>query len=451
MRASTPLPLELAFRGDSRLNGGLPWRDVERIAVKRVVDYGEYRDVVYNYKRIEQNVYFRIPATALFRGSVLRVYNNGEARQVAFPFAKFFNVNETSATRVDALPRERFIATEKLDGTLVIVWVDPDTGELRFNTRGMLDRMDLGAVDRGRVVNPFVVRFIRAVRRMGLWGELEGLAGEGRTLMFELLYKVPASSGFNVYRTRVDDPSWTPYLLAYRDHGSMEIVYRVETSFPRPRIHNVSTLEEALNVVSEDTEHEGMVIHYPGRGYMGFKWWSFMVKAKNPVYLAAVSKTYNIDSIVPLKLKWKKLARLVLEGKGDDLLSIETMDSESRQFIVEVMRAVSMIEIAWSTLTSRYAGLVESSEYARRKLAENGYGYMIRYMTKQRGRFVENMAKTILKSTNSHEKFIEKLYKLIDHIDKAMIILSTVAASRHTLRDAARHQSNRDNGLHTQQ
>jgi RNA ligase len=44
----------------------------------------------------------------------------------AWPFAKFFNVNERPETQLAALPRESFVASEKLDGSLGILFRGPD-------------------------------------------------------------------------------------------------------------------------------------------------------------------------------------------------------------------------------------------------------------------------------------------------------------------------------------
>src|SRR5262245_39360805 len=44
----------------------------------------------------------------------------------AWPFAKFFNVNERPETQLEVLPRESFVAYEKLDGSLGILFRGPD-------------------------------------------------------------------------------------------------------------------------------------------------------------------------------------------------------------------------------------------------------------------------------------------------------------------------------------
>lgn len=64
------------------------------------------------------------------------VYNVKTKECVARPFPKFFNFNEHETTRIEALPEQGFIATEKLDGSLGILF--RHEGNYRVTTRGSL-------------------------------------------------------------------------------------------------------------------------------------------------------------------------------------------------------------------------------------------------------------------------------------------------------------------------
>jgi len=64
------------------------------------------------------------------------VVDAASGRVLCNPMPKFFNLNEVEATRIKNLPDEPFIALEKLDGTLILVWRDPKRNEWIYNTRG---------------------------------------------------------------------------------------------------------------------------------------------------------------------------------------------------------------------------------------------------------------------------------------------------------------------------
>ena len=80
--------------------------------------------------------------TRLSRGLVL----DADGSIVARPFPKFFNLNERPETRLEALPSETPELSDKLDGSLVIVFWNPETGEWDCCTRGSWDNDQVRSV-----------------------------------------------------------------------------------------------------------------------------------------------------------------------------------------------------------------------------------------------------------------------------------------------------------------
>lgn len=93
------------------------------------------RLTVYNYTSrtvFEGNWNFH---TLTARGLVLDL----EGRVAARPWPKFFNLNERPETQLAALPKETPELADKYDGSLVIVFQNPETGAWQACTRGSWD------------------------------------------------------------------------------------------------------------------------------------------------------------------------------------------------------------------------------------------------------------------------------------------------------------------------
>lgn len=97
--------------------------------VRRTVAPDNPNLVLYTYT--QRAVFDRLwdPIVEAARGLIL---HHGRGAVVAYPFPKFFNYGERSA----ALPDEPFVAYEKLDGSLGIVFFDVDAGRWRVATKG---------------------------------------------------------------------------------------------------------------------------------------------------------------------------------------------------------------------------------------------------------------------------------------------------------------------------
>jgi RNA ligase len=69
------------------------------------------------------------------RGLVL----DRDGRTVARPWPKFFSLNERPETRLDVLPREPAELTEKMDGTYLVAFLNPESGAWQACTRASWD------------------------------------------------------------------------------------------------------------------------------------------------------------------------------------------------------------------------------------------------------------------------------------------------------------------------
>jgi len=311
----------------------------------------EAETCIYSYgKFVGPANFLSKPILAACRGLVVEWFRGGGYRLAALPFPKFFNLGEVPQTRTP--PPKGFVATEKLDGTLVIVWRDR-FGELRTATRSLLDRHTPRREPASSIANPYSLAFIRAIRRMGIAEEIESLVGDGATAMFELVGRVPASRAAAEGET-IDpgDPSWKPYLLALRPPRG-PVTY-VEMGIPSaPRV-GVETVEEATELVRRWSDREGIVLHYPGMLYdPRFPWWDYLVKLKSPRYLMIVS-----GSVSP-----KAIAVAVARGTIDDLVLL--LPSPLRSFSEEVRKLLEELAPLWEE-ASRRPDVVERMKRVQR-------------------------------------------------------------------------------------
>ena len=367
-----PMPFELYYRGLellsddelqvlARLVGSDPGEGlngvrramslVNRLWSRRCLRLLQGKECVLVYKQsLRATDYLRRPVLAAARGAVVRHYPNGLVRQLAMPFAKFFNHRECrECSRIPG----GFVATEKLDGTLIVAYRDPDTGELLLSTRGSLHRPPTAR-------NPYVERFLAAVDRNGLSWELESIVGDGVTVMFELVNaSCPGSRCLGrELEAPPGDPRWKVYLLAVRSHNTMELSYDTPgTGFPRPRRVEARSIQE-LAGAAEELGGEGVVAYFPGETYQGFPWWNYMLKLKNKVYvLRSLLGAAEVDEATRRSM-YRRIARLVAAGRIDDLLPLlegTPFEGFAREYMEEYRRLVE----AYTRLSEALRAAVE--------------------------------------------------------------------------------------------
>jgi hypothetical protein len=372
---------------------------------------GDASYCLYQYSELSAKEYVRTPLLSMMRGSVVKWYDNGEYKVVAFPFSKFFNYGEVEETRF--LPSGDYMVTEKLDGTLIIVWRD-DNGELHFNTRGLLEWFSVKQ-GKGRfyvekedkIANPYVLAFIKAVKRMELWEELERLVRDDTTVMFELVGRIPASRAALMNEAKIDpdDPHWVPYALAVRDNKTYKLEYIDDTFFPIPRRIEV-TEDSIVGMVSEWRDREGVVLYYPDRHYRDgdhFKWWNYLVKVKSP--------KYGLLSVInPGKIIWRNVAKYSIIGFHDDISSLVP---ETRDFVDKIMREYEEIRSNWYTLVEKI------DEKTRNILANNmNMKWILKYIDIAKDRNPESAVKRMIienlpRKKEAIEKFMERIRRKI--------------------------------------
>jgi RNA ligase len=102
------------------------------------------------------------------RGLIVDLANR---KILAYPFDKFFNLDEMPETKYEVLEKlGSFEATEKLDGSLCILYKEPTTGEFRFTTKGSFES------DHGVYATSIMPNSLK-----------DNLFVENHTLMFELI------------------------------------------------------------------------------------------------------------------------------------------------------------------------------------------------------------------------------------------------------------------------
>lgn len=71
-----------------------------------------------------------------------------EGKFVARPWGKFFNLNERPESRIEAFPVEVPELADKYDGSLIIVFLNPETGRWQAVTRGAWENVQISAANR---------------------------------------------------------------------------------------------------------------------------------------------------------------------------------------------------------------------------------------------------------------------------------------------------------------
>lgn len=200
------------------------------------------------------------------RGLILDMKNR---KVLAYPFDKFFNLGQMPETNYDSLAAlGRFETSEKLDGSMIIAFINPNDNKLTFTTKGSFDS------EHGKYANELPLTFEQL-------STLRSYAEHG-TLMFELITKRfqivvdYKKKGYAEglywigYRHKVSDK-----LASFEDLAKM--AYLVD--LPTFKTYSFNGLDQLI-VLAKDLPvlDEGFVLRFPG---------DLMVKVKGSAYLAA--------------------------------------------------------------------------------------------------------------------------------------------------------------------
>jgi RNA ligase len=235
------------------------------------------------------------------RGIILDM---NDRKVLAYPFDKFFNLGQMPETNYEILKdKKEFEVSEKLDGSMIILFQDPSTGEYVATTTGSFES------EHGKFATSIIPESVKQLKWV-----------EEYTLMFELI-----SSQFRIvidYRKK-NYPEGL-YLIGARSKLSNRLLTYSEVA-------EIATLLgvgcartytfDSLDTLIAQTESmgvldEGFVIRYPD---------DLMVKVKGPAYL----KAHRFIS----QLSDKHILEVVAEGVEDPL--IEVCPDEFRSEVIE--------------------------------------------------------------------------------------------------------------------
>lgn len=285
----------------------------------RCATYSGVEYCVYTYKTADWRAFKANPCLLYARGTVV-VRDRSGGVYTFLPFTKFFNAGETDYTILSRLSKLRIGSVyEKLDGTLIIMWRDPVTGELRANTRGSLwSHPGMGGPPdpEDRIVNPYVRGLMAYIDREGLARVAGDLVDRYETVMLELVVPGEAASRAHSKPGRYMELAATvgkAYLLAYRGHdGRLAEPGAGEWPLQPVRISVPGSPEGLLGRV-EDLGAEGVVAWYRDNPYQGpLEGIDPLVKFKSRSYLLKVTGLQSKRAVLAY----------VLEHGVDDLVGV---------------------------------------------------------------------------------------------------------------------------------
>ncbi len=200
------------------------------------------------------------------RGLILDLKNQ---RVLAWPFNKFFNLDQMPETKYDKLETlGHFDTSEKLDGSMIIMFRDPNTQKMTFTTKGSLDS------EHGQYANALELP-------SGFWIVASRYMETG-TLIFELIskrFQIVVDYNKKGYEEGL-------YLIGYRDHISGKLAGFNEVNKIADDL-GVNTFKQypfnsldSLLATAKDLPvlEEGFVLRFGD---------DLMVKVKGSAYLAA--------------------------------------------------------------------------------------------------------------------------------------------------------------------
>lgn len=203
----------------------------------------------------------------------------------ALPFPKFFNLNEDEETMLERLPKAPFLVTEKMDGSLGILWRDED-GNFRISTRGNF------------------------TGEQAIWGTefLQTLPNlkeipQNYTLLFEIVYddnKSVISYPFEGLVLLAVMDRWNLTELSFETVEELAGVLGV----PTPKTYSFSTVTEARESAALlPYNEEGYVIRFEN---------GFRVKVKGQEYLRVHRLYWSLSE--------KRIIAAITDGVYEELL-----------------------------------------------------------------------------------------------------------------------------------
>lgn len=257
---------------------------------------------------------------------------------VAYPFDKFFNMGQMPETSYENIVKlGKFEVSEKLDGSMIILFVDPRTGKFATTTKGSFDSEH----------GVYALNFIPKI-----FDTFPDLVGR-YTFMFELL-----SPKFQIVVDYKKKPGYPEglYLIGIRDN-QLNVVWEYSEVQRWAKTFDIPTFKtydfESLDALIEKSKtlpvlEEGYVLRYKDGP---------MVKIKGPEYLrvhrflSRLSDKYLIESLIT----------------GDAKLLIDLAPEEYRQDIIDKIAYYNRVKV--ETINECYTLLAQAPKDSRKEFA----------------------------------------------------------------------------------
>ena len=300
---------------------------------------------IFKYNQLESDMSLRIVQES--RGIIIDLNDYSIA---CLAFFKFYNAQEPLAAKLEGKIR----ALEKIDGSIVKVWVDK-SGEVRVSTNGMIDASDADILLPTDGIKTYRDLFNKALEASGL--QLDYFKKyPNYTFIFELVSPlnrivVPYQKTelyFLGIRNNETLQEWTPY--DFEDDV-------LKTHFPYPKLYNINSVDQAIEVAKTlGANEEGFVLVDENFN---------RVKVKGSEYLAMHLLRNNT-------LSHRSFLATVLENKQDDLVAffpeyepfIRTIEEKIVNYINSVEKALQMAN--YDLNKKDFSLEVLSSEYMKK-------------------------------------------------------------------------------------
>ncbi len=294
------------------INQNRNWEDILSSSPYNLIIKKKYPFVLLKYNQLESDMTNEIVQEC--RGLILKETNieltsNPPIKQykiASMRFTKFFNYGQEEAAKLE-FPAE---ASEKIDGSLIGVWYDDDSG-WHVSTSGTIDAEDAPNIRAERSVNSEGTHTYRELFDIA-WGDLNfDILDKNCTYMFELVS--PYTKLIVPYK------EVKLYLLAIRNNITLEefqreslpliayLLFEGKITTPKTFMcNNIKEVQKAVDNLTEDSENfEGFVLCDKNFN---------RIKLKS----AAYANLFFIkgDGI----FSDKKILKLILDEQDDDIL-----------------------------------------------------------------------------------------------------------------------------------
>ena len=327
----------------------------DRVVYKDVLREGGVKYKLYSYTKRMAGIgeFARYPLAVYARGIVVVESRSGD-RQYMVPFTKFFNAHELGIT---SMPPVR--SYEKLDGTLIIAWLDEHTGKVRLHTKGRL-------WDKGNI---FALGAELYIEFRGWMRILRRLVEEYHTVMFEGITGLDPTSRSHA-RAFADGRIGLKLLFARDRRMTLHPCDEVVIGWPGgcPERYDNTTLSDLYRMLSRDSE--GFVAVYSDASRIAME---RIGLGKAPIPLDGLVKVKSVTYLIK-SMPFRAKARYALSKGLDDLQG--AVDEEE-------FRVLEWIVEEWHSRIAPLLSVINCTSSAKGILGEacKGIEHFMHYMT----------------------------------------------------------------------